>query len=92
MSFQKMNIGTLADWLTFALGRPVLDKTGIKGVYDFTLDWTPDGNERPMLGVVGDPAVKVNTALPPGAGLKLDSQRELTETIMVDRAEKVTAK
>ncbi len=45
-----------------------------------------------MLGVVGDPAVKVNTALPPGAGLKLDSQTQLTETIVVDRAEKVTAK
>jgi uncharacterized protein (TIGR03435 family) len=101
MSFQKMGVGTLADWLTFALDYPVLNKTGIKGAYDFTLDWAPDGNARPMLGVVGDPMVKVNTALPPGAGLtaaigrlglKLEPQTLLTDMIVVDHAEKVTAK
>ena len=30
-----------AAYLTRRVGRPVVDMTGLKGLYDFTLDWSP---------------------------------------------------
>ena len=30
------------------LGRPVLDKTGLKGSWDFKLEWTPDETQGGM--------------------------------------------
>jgi len=37
-------ISNFADMLLNWVGRPVVDTTGIKGLYDFTLDFTPDEN------------------------------------------------
>jgi uncharacterized protein (TIGR03435 family) len=40
------SMSSLADRLSgpvFKLEQPVVDLTGIKGVYDFTLEWAPDG-------------------------------------------------
>jgi uncharacterized protein (TIGR03435 family) len=42
---KQMSTTGLADMLTRQLDRPVLDETGLKATYDFTLDWTPDGSE-----------------------------------------------
>ena len=41
----------LADQLTrlHAIGRPVVDKTGLSGNYNFSLRWTPDNPLPPML-------------------------------------------
>jgi len=36
-------ISKLADALSRQLGRPVVDQTGLKGNYDFTLDFDPEG-------------------------------------------------
>lgn len=41
-------ISLLADALSRQLGRNVVDKTGLKGNYDITLQWTPDPSQGPM--------------------------------------------
>ena len=37
----KITMQVLAELLSDDAGRPILDKTGLSGPYDFTLDWTP---------------------------------------------------
>ena len=68
------------------LGRPVIDQTGLRGNYDFTLEWTPD-NLPP-----GDSnAPSLFTAVQEQLGLKLDARKAPVEIIVIDSAEKVPA-
>ena len=64
--------------------RPVLDKTGLTGKYDFKLTWTAglntprDDSEAPS----------AYTALQDQLGLRLEPQRAPIEVLVVDNAEK----
>ncbi|HEV8416751.1 MAG TPA: TIGR03435 family protein [Bryobacteraceae bacterium] len=83
-------IAMLAQNLSGLMGRPVVDKTGLTGKYDFVLEWTPD------LGAAGpdganSPAPSgptIFTALQEQLGLKLEAQKGPVENIVIDRAEK----
>jgi uncharacterized protein (TIGR03435 family) len=83
----------LADLLSiplFELGRPVVDGTGLQGEFDILLDFArrvqkPDGTTAPADLLKGP---SLATALREQLGLKLDSVRVETETIVVDSAEK----
>jgi uncharacterized protein (TIGR03435 family) len=74
------------------LDRPVVDKTGLPGRYDFSLRWTPDESQFAGLGDrVPPPANDANA--PPGLftafqeqlGLKLDPTRAPVEVLVIDR-------
>jgi uncharacterized protein (TIGR03435 family) len=66
-------------------GRPIVDKTGLTGRYDITLDLDmspgPDGT-RP------DPVAVVITALQEQLGLKLESAKENVEVLAIDHVER----
>jgi bla regulator protein blaR1 len=93
----------LAQVLARRLGRPVLDRTGLNGKYDFTLEWTPDAggpagkegpagpNEKAEQAGPGVSGPTIFTALQEQLGLKLESQRGPVEIIIIDRAEKPAA-
>ena len=80
---------------TAVLDRPVIDKTGIQGRYDFTLRWTPDESQFVNMGVRVPPPSNDPDA-PPGLftafqeqlGLKLESTKGPVEVLVVDRIEK----
>jgi uncharacterized protein (TIGR03435 family) len=40
MEAQKTDMATLANILALELKRPVIDRTGLKGEFAFTLEWT----------------------------------------------------
>lgn len=42
---KKQDLPSIANMLARELDRPVMDETGIKGTYDYTLDWMPDASE-----------------------------------------------
>jgi uncharacterized protein (TIGR03435 family) len=89
--------GTLSD-LT---GRPVVDKTGLTGPYDFTLKYSPElGRTAGPAGLLfgpGAPAPVIDpdapslfVALQEQLGLKLENARGPVEVVVIDKFEKPT--
>jgi uncharacterized protein (TIGR03435 family) len=83
--------------LSSVTGRPVVDKTGLAGKYDFVLEWTPDAGADARAQGFGDgvnePAPApggptIFTALQEQLGLRLESHKGPVPNIVIDRAEK----
>ncbi len=80
------------------LDRPVVDRTGLTGRYDFTLTWTPDESQFSSLGVrVPPPSDGPNappglfTAVQEQLGLRLESTRAPVDVVMIDRVQRPSA-
>jgi uncharacterized protein (TIGR03435 family) len=78
-----MAIGGLMGGLMGSVDRFIVDKTGLTGSYNFTLKWTPDGQEETVES--GPPLF---TALQEQLGLKLELAKAPIDTIVVDHIEK----
>jgi uncharacterized protein (TIGR03435 family) len=65
------------------IGKPVVDKTGLTGGFNFELDWRPERLESSS-----DDSTSIFTALQEQLGLKLESAKVTTLVIVVDHAEK----
>lgn len=101
LSAQRSTLAALAMQLASTLGRPVVDKTGLTGYYDFDLQWTPDETQGGV-GMFGEkmpadsaPAGEstgpsIFTALQEQLGLKLESQKGPVEILVIERIEKPT--
>ena len=61
MTASKQSLPQLGALLANQLGRPVIDKTGLTGDYDYTLEFSPEGLARGMLAGLPPPP-------PPPAG------------------------
>ena len=87
----------LAAQLSARLGLPVVDKTGLKGIYAFNLHWTPDPSEDEHLKQSGEPAFpapppdpngpSLTTALKEQLGLKLQPNTEPVQMLVIEHAE-----
>ena len=83
--------------LTFLLDRPVINRTGIQGAYDFTLAYTldlpPGVSENTVVN--GAPldtsGPTVFEALRQQLGLRLEPRREPVQIMTIDHAEMPTA-
>lgn len=76
------------------LDRPVVDKTGLTGRYDFNLEWAPDESQfgGDLSPAPSDPSVPpFFTALQQQLGLRLEATRGPIETIVVNHAERPSA-
>ena len=73
------------------LDRPTINKTGLTGVYDFTLDWAQDetqyGGEVPK-APEDAPLPPLFTAVQEQLGLKLQATRGMVNAMVVDSAAK----
>ena len=93
-------LSMLIPLLARQLGRPIIDKTGLTGNYDYTLEYTNDrGTLPPPAG--GPPAAPPSAPPPPEQsgpdiftaiqeqlGLKLESSKGPVEVIVIDHIEK----
>jgi uncharacterized protein (TIGR03435 family) len=80
------------------MDKPVIDQTGLKARYDFTLKWTPDDSQfSAMGGAPAPPADDANappvlsTALQEQLGLKIDPVRAPADVFVIDHVEKPSA-
>jgi uncharacterized protein (TIGR03435 family) len=75
-----------------ALDRPVVDKTGLAGVYSFELNWSPD---RPRAEATraelprADAPPPLLIALQEQLGLKLEARKAPLELLVIDHANRV---
>jgi uncharacterized protein (TIGR03435 family) len=104
---QGSSIENLTHVLSDQLGRTIVDKTGLNGTYDYTLNWTPD--DAPPLGGgpgggAGSGPPGADNAPPPDAGgpslftaiqeqlgLKLESQKGPVDVVVIDHVEAPSA-
>jgi uncharacterized protein (TIGR03435 family) len=99
--FQSSPISSLARLLSVQLGRAVVDKTGLKGNYDFSWQWTPDlsGASTSNGTVVNHEATEasyqnesiggsISVALQEQLGLKLEAGKGPVQVIVIDHIEK----
>lgn len=85
--------------LSQRLGRTVIDKTGLKGNYVFSLQWTPDADEQARIRAAApglpEPGVDkpsasgppLMTAVEEQLGLKLQPTTERVPILVIDHAE-----
>jgi uncharacterized protein (TIGR03435 family) len=80
----------LASRLSQQLGRPVIDKTGLAGEYDFTFDYAPYAVNRRIdePGVADASLPSIFTALQERLGLKLQATETTVEILVIDRVER----
>ena len=76
----------LAGSLSYAMGRTVIDKTGLTGKYSYTVAYTPD--DAPPADTNGP---SLFTALQEQLGLKLEPSKGPVEMLVIDHAEKPDA-
>ena len=101
LSFRRTPMATLAEFLSDSLGCTVVDHTGLKGDYNFTLHWTyPQTEAETSAGPeMGKPATKNPqmldtstasnlTAIQEQLGLKLEPAKNPVEVFVIDHIEK----
>jgi uncharacterized protein (TIGR03435 family) len=95
MTVNNARIADFAGWMQrFVMDRPVVDRTGIAGRYDFSLNWTPDETQfagmadqlPPETGNVEPP--DLYTAMQEQLGLKLEAAKDSVEILAIDHVER----
>ena len=97
LTARKISMPRLAEDLGRHLDRPVVDMTGLKGVFDLTLEWAPDESQTmPNRGggegqVIADSTagLSIFTAVQQQLGLKLEARKGSAEILVIDHAEKI---
>jgi uncharacterized protein (TIGR03435 family) len=95
MTAERVSMSELAQELSGPLSRPVIDRTGLKGRYDFRINTLPYVEAAAAVnGGKGDQVSQMDlagilvTALQNELGLKLESRRDNADILVVDHAEK----
>ena len=71
--------------LMFYTDRPVLDRSGLPGRWDFTLKWTADETKAPT---DGSAPPSLFTAIQEQMGLKLEPVKAMADVLVVDKVER----
>ena len=99
---RNMNMADFATWMqSGVMDKPVVDQTGLKDKYDFTLKWTPDDSQFAQFrGSVtmtppknDDPNAppSLYTAIQEQVGLKIEATKAPDDVMVIDHVEKPSA-
>ena len=90
---RTMTLVQLTGTLESIVDRPVFDRTGLQGIYDWDLEWTPAPGEPgpPGAAAPANPdAPSIFTAVQEQLGLRLDSDRAPVDVLVVDSVDRPT--
>jgi len=87
LTHNRIAMQTLAMLLSRQMGELVLDETGLKGVYELKLEWTPEAARA--TADLPEPGPTIFTALQEQLGLKLEGRKDAVDVLVIDHAEKV---
>jgi uncharacterized protein (TIGR03435 family) len=82
-------ISALVDQLSKEFRLPILDKTGLNGKFDFTLEFAPQAPGALAPDSTGEGAANLLTAVEQQLGLKLYPRKIPVDVLIIDRADKV---
>jgi len=91
--FTSTTVSELIDYMSrlrsAEMDRPVIDSTGMKGKYDFTINLF--GTQEEMMAAVskGDFGSSIFTLIQEQLGLKLEPQKLPLDMVVVEKAEKI---
>ena len=85
--FTHVTLAELAEMASSPLNGVVVDQTGLKGAWDFTIDGSMFAMQRPAdeMEAIGMMIQVMNDQL----GIKIDQKKVPAEVLIVDRAEKI---
>lgn len=96
LSVHNMTIADFANWMQATVtDRPMVDQTGLKDRYDFTLKWTPDDSQFAQFRSTGSmPARKDDPNAPPALndaarlqlGLRIEPVKAMDDVLVIDQA------
>jgi len=81
----NVSMADVAGLLSRQLDQPVQDQTGLPGVCDISLEWSPDGKTD---AAAGRPS-SIFTAIQEQLGLKLQPQKITVDVLVIDHIERV---
>jgi uncharacterized protein (TIGR03435 family) len=86
---RNVSLEQITAWMRVlgGLDRPVFDRTGLSGTFDFVLEWDKSASTNPQSESTGPTFVE---ALQDQLGLKLESDAGLVKTFVVDHIEQPT--
>ena len=84
MEITRGSMEALAQQVSRSAGRPVVDKTGLTGLYQYRLEWLPENR----ISDTESNIPSVFTALEEQLGLKLEATRVPFQFLVVDHAER----
>ena len=90
VTFTAFPISRFTFMLTRRMDRPVLDQTGLKGIYDYTIDLSGLGFAgRPAERQEGEAGPSVFTTVQRDLGLKLEARKEPISILVIDSASRM---
>jgi uncharacterized protein (TIGR03435 family) len=90
---QRISLTKVAESLSRYAGAPVVDATGLAGVYSFKLEFTPETLSAPAEQENAPPSANFSgpslfTVLQKELGLRLEPRKTTVETLVIDKAGK----
>jgi uncharacterized protein (TIGR03435 family) len=84
LTARQVSMKALAGTFSRQFGMQVVDMTGLRGVFDFNLDYAPDDIATSDVGS----APSIFTAVQEQLGLRLDARKGPVEVVVIDHAER----
>lgn len=84
---RKATMDRFADALSRQMDLPVVNRTGVEGVFNLKLEWTPENLKTTSPGTETEQP-SIFTAIQQQLGLRLRSQKTPVEMLVIDHAER----